>query len=163
MRRLALAAVAAALSTGSSALAAPAHVDVAIGPALQAKAEMVYGVRDVRDLADDLRRGVERRLADNSAYDGARIELTLTDAVPNRPTFKQLSDVPGLSFGSFGVGGASIEGRIVAADGRVSPVAYRYYETDIRYARQNTTWSDAQWTIQQFADKLARGKAYAER
>lgn len=163
MRLVSLAAAAMVLAAGSAATAAPAQVQVGVGPALQAKAEKVYGVRDVRELADDLRRDVETRLAHNSAYDGARIELTLTDAVPNRPTFKQMGDVPGLSFDSFGVGGASIEGRIVAPDGHVTPIAYRYYETDIRYARHVTTWSDAQWTFQQFTDKLARGEAYAKR
>jgi hypothetical protein len=163
MRILAIAAAVAALSAGSAAMAAPAQVRVAIGPELQAKAEKTYGVRDVRELADELQRDVERRLARSGAYDGARIELTLADAVPNRPTIKQLGDKPGLSYESFGVGGARIEGRIVAPDGRVTPVAYRYYETDIRYARHLGTWSDADWTIDRFADRLARGDAYASR
>jgi hypothetical protein len=163
MRLIAIAAAAAALSAAPAANAAPAAIHVAVGPELQAKAERVYGVREVRDLAEQLRRLVARRLANSDAYDNARIELVLTDAVPNRPTFKQLSDVPGLSSDSFGVGGAAIEGRIVAPDGQARPLAYRYYETDIRYARHVGTWSDAQWALQQFADKLARGDAYARR
>jgi hypothetical protein len=163
MRILAIAAATAALSVSSAAMAAPAQVQVDIGPKLQAKAEKTYGVREVRDLADELQRDVERRLAKTAAYDGAHIELTLVDAVPNRPTFKQMGDVPGLSYQSFGVGGAKIEGRIVSPDGRVTPVAYRYYESDIRYARNLGTWSDADWTFDQFAAKLAKGDAYASR
>jgi len=163
MRILALAAAAAALIAASPASAAPARVDVAVGPALQAKAEKVYGKREVQYLANELRRDVERRLANSNAYDDARIELTLTDAVPNRPTFKQLGDQPGLSFDSFGVGGATIEGRLITPDGRSTPLAYRYYETDIRYARNTATWFDAEWSFQQFAGDLARGKALASR
>jgi len=163
--RIVVLATSAVLAAGltSAAQAAPASVDVTVGPSLQAKAEKTYGVREVRDLADDLRRDVERRLAKTGAYDGARIELVLTDAVPNRPTFKQLADVPGLSLQSLGVGGARIEGRIVTADGRVTPVAYRYYESDIRYARHQSTWSDAQWTFDRFAHQLGRGQMVASR
>jgi hypothetical protein len=163
MRILAIAAAATTLSVGSAAMAAPAQVQVAIGPALQATAEKTYGVRDVRELAEELKSDVERQLARTHAYDDARIELTLVDAVPNRPTFKQMGDRPGLSFQSFGVGGAEIEGRIVTLDGRTTPLAYRYYETDIRYARHNSTWSDAEWTFQQFAGRLRRGDGYASR
>lgn len=163
MRLLILAAAAASLSMSSAASAAPAAIEVTIGPVLQAKAEKTYGVRDVRGLADELRRDLEQRLARSPAYEGARIELTLADATPNRPTFKQLGDLPGLSFGSFGLGGATIEGRVVAGDGSVTPLTYRYYETDIRNARHVTTWSDAQWTFQQFAGRLARAGANARR
>jgi len=163
MRILAIATAAVALSVSSAAMAAPAGVQVAIGPKLQAKAEKTYGVREVRDLADELQRDVEQRLAKTAAYDGAHIELTLVDAVPNRPTFKQMGDVPGLSYQSFGVGGAVIEGQIVTPDGRITPVAYHYYESDIRFARLEGTWSDAEWTFDQFTNKLARGDAYARR
>jgi hypothetical protein len=163
MRILAIAAAAAALSVSSAAMAAPAQVQVDIGPKLQAKAEKTYGVREVRDLADELQRNIEQRLAKTAAYDGARIELTLVDAVPNRPTFKQLGDVPGLSYQSFGLGGADIEGQVVTPDGRTTPVAYHYYENDIRYVHHVGTWSDAEWTFDRFAAKLARGDAYASR
>lgn len=163
MRLTLIAGAAALLAASSGAVAAPAAVQVSVGPELQAKAERVYGAHEVRELADQLRRSVERRLAANPAYDGARIELTLADVTPNRPTFKQMSDVPGLSFDSFGVGGAAIEGRVVAPDGHAAPVRYRYYETDVRYARHVGTWFDAQWAMQQFADMLAHGDAYASR
>ena len=90
---------------------------VTIGPELQEKAVETYGVRDVEDLANQLRKDVERELGRSGAYDGARIELTLVDAAPNRPTFKQLSDTPGLSLASFGLGGAKIEGQAIAPGG----------------------------------------------
>ncbi|PZQ54030.1 MAG: hypothetical protein DI570_23485, partial [Phenylobacterium zucineum] len=114
---------AALLSSAGLALAAPASVNVTVAPELQKTFDKTYGVREAAQLTTDLRQSVEKSLARSMAYEGARIELVLTDAKPNRPTFKQLSDTPGLSMESFGVGGASVEGRIIAADGAVTPVA----------------------------------------
>jgi hypothetical protein len=156
-------AAAALLSSATVALAGPASVDVTISPALQKKAVEKYGVRDVDRLAAELRKDVERELARTGAYDGARLELTLVDAVPNRPTFKQLSDTPGLSFESFGVGGARIEGQAVAPGGAVTPIKYSFYETDIRQSWGHSTWSDAEATINRFAYRLGRGQALATR
>ncbi|HEX2559922.1 hypothetical protein [Phenylobacterium sp.] len=167
MRTLALAA-AAALSLAPAAFASPlpsvSSVSVAIGPELQEKAEKTYGVRDVQRLADELQREAEQALARSGALGGGgRLELVLVDAKPNRPTFKQLGDTPGLSFQSFGVGGATIEGRAISADGAVTPISYRWYETDIRQAAYGSTWSDAEWTIERFAGRLGRGQALAQR
>jgi hypothetical protein len=162
MRTFALAA-AALLMSGSAALAAPASVTVDLSPKLQAKAQKTYGVKEVAKLADELRKDVQRELTKTGAYDGARVELTLVDAQPNRPTFKQLGDTPGLSYDSFGVGGAEIAGRAIAPDGTVTPLAYKWYETDIRFARANWTWSDATWTFDRFAGQLSRGRAIASR
>jgi hypothetical protein len=158
-----LLASAALLASATAAMAAPAAVTVAIGPELQAKAAKTYGVREVRALAADLRGDVERRLVRTGAYDDARVELTLVDVKPNRPTFKQLSDRPGLSMRSFGVGGASIQGRIVRADGTVQPVSYHWYETDIRQAYGQATWFDAHWTFNRFAHRLSKGEQLARR
>jgi hypothetical protein len=162
MRTLALAVVA-LLASGSAALATPASVTVTIGPELRVKAEKTYGVKEVDDLAQRLGKSVVRELTKTGAYDSAHVDLVLVDAVPNRPTFKQLGDTPGLSFQSFGIGGAKIEGSITTPDGRVIPVSYKYYEPDIRYAHANWTWSDATWTFDRFASRLGRGKALASR
>jgi hypothetical protein len=154
MRILALA-TAAALFGATAALAAPASVAVTIGPDLQAKAVKKYGVRDVNELAASLRKSVQSELNRSGAYDGAKIDLVLVDAKPNRPTFKEMGDKPGLSFLSFGVGGAKITGTATAADGTVTPLAYDWYENDIRWAQYNSTWTDAYTTFQRFAHKLA--------
>ena len=164
MRTLAIATAAllASASAGAAA-AAPASVSVTVGPELQAKAASTLGVREVNDLANDLRRTVEKQLARSSAYDGARIELELTDAQPNRPTFKQLGDTPGLSYQSFGLGGARIEGSAIAPNGHVTPLSYKYYESDIRDSLRGGTWADARWTFDRFANQLRRGDAVASR
>ena len=162
MRILSLSAATLLLSA-TAALATPAAVHVSIGPDLQAKAVKKYGVRDINDLADSLRKSVQTELNRSGAYDGGKIELTLVDAVPNRPTFQQMSDKPGLSFLSFGIGGARIEGQATAADGTVTPLAYKWYESDIRWAAYNATWTDAQTTISRFAHSLSRSQKLASR
>lgn len=162
MRTIAIATV--VLLAGATAVyAAPASVTVTVGPELQAKAAKTLGVRDVDELANQLKTEVVKRLAKTGAYDGARIELQLADVQPNRPTFKQLGDTPGLSYLSFGVGGARIEGHAIAPDGRVTPLSYAYYEPDIRWARLGGTWADAEWTIDRFAASLGRGEVVASR
>lgn len=162
MRTIALAAATAFLATGA-AVAAPATVSVTVGPELQKKALKTYGVKDVDRLAQNLRADVERELTKTGAYEGARIELVLVDVKPNRPTFKQMGDTPGLSYQSFGLGGAKIEGQAIAADGTVTPVGYRWYETDIGQTWYQATWSDAEWTFDRFATRLSRGQALASR
>lgn len=162
MRTLVIA-TAAVLASASSALAAPAAVTVTLSPEMQAQAVATLGEREVDDLAFGLLATVQRRLARTSAFDGERIELVLIDARPNRPTFKQLGDRPGLSYWSFGVGGAAIEGRAIAADGTVRPLNFQFYETDIRSARLGGTWADAQWAFNRFAYQLARGELVASR
>ena len=162
MRLIALSA-AALLASATAAFAAPADVSVTIGPELQTKAEKTYGVREVRDLADELRDSIVKSLARSGALQDTRIELTLVDAKPNRPTFRQLGDTPGLSLQSFGIGGAAIEGRIVRADGSTAPLAYKWYETDITQVYGHATWSDATWTFNRFARRLATGEEVARR
>lgn len=164
MRMIAMAAAAALLS-GVAGLthAAPATVDVRVGPELQAKAAKSYGLRDVNQLADELREHVQKELARTGAYTDSHIVLELTDAVPNRPTFKQLADNPSLSFDSFGTGGARIEGHVVNPDGHVTPVSYRDYDSSIQEVVNVPTWYEADWTIERFARDLVRGQAFARR
>jgi hypothetical protein len=162
MRLIALSA-AAILCSATAALAAPATVTVTIDPELQARFEEDYGVREAKVLTGDLQRSVERALARKGAHEDGRIELVLVDVKPNRPTFKQLSDTPGLSMESFGIGGATSGGRIVAADGAERAVNYSWYETDIRESYANWVWHDAEWTFDRFARRLARGQEVARR
>lgn len=155
--------IAAAALIAAPAWAAPAEVSVTIAPALQKTFKTQYGDREAVRLSDSLKASVERALADSAAHDGARIELQLVDVKPNRPTFKQLGDKPGLSMESFGVGGAAIKGRVVSSDGRETPLSYKWFETDIQNAYANWVWSDAEWAFDRFARKLAKGEALASR
>lgn len=161
--RLLLSTTFAAAALASAAFAAPASVTVNISPALQKEAGKTYGLVEVQRLADDLKRAVTRRLDETGVLEGARVELTLVDAKPNRPTFQQMRDKPGLSYLSHGVGGARIEGRATAVDGAVTPISYQWYETDIRNTWYQSTWGDASTAFERLASRLARGETYASR
>ena len=154
---LAAAGVAAALA--GAAHAQPAEVTVTLGDRLEREAgrELVHA--EVAEQARALEARLERELASNPAYEGARIHLVLTDVAPNRPTRQQLSDTPGLDYiRSFSVGGAAIEGEITTADGQVRPVRYDWYSHDIRDARYQSTWQDADRAFMRFSRRLAEGR-----
>jgi hypothetical protein len=151
-----------ALAWASAPLAAP-EVAVTVGPRLGEQATATYGQREVEQLAATLQGDVERALARTGAYSDSRIELILTDAKPNRPTAKQMADNPGLSFASFGVGGARIEGRAVAPDGSVRSLSYSWYETRINNAPYQSTWGDAEYAFDRFARELGKGVEVADR
>ena len=120
-----------------------------------------YGERDINRLADRLQRKIEKRLEKEGVVMDANadtvIRLVITDAKPNRPTFKQLSKNASLSYRSFGIGGASFEGEIIAAGGEtLGDLSYAWYESNIRDAAYGSTWSDANRAIDRFARKTAK-------
>jgi hypothetical protein len=156
MRIAALMSAAAVLAFAGAAQAQ--SVSVSIGPKLQAKADD-YGQRELDYLARDLQMAVERRVAGS----GGAYELTLVNAKPNRPTFEQLSDTPGLSMMSFGLGGAEVEGAYVGPDGSRTPISFRWYAHDIEWAQGETTWGDARTAFDKLAMRLAHGRLYAQR
>lgn len=158
MRRIAAVALSGLLlSAAPAAFAAsvPA-VSVSIGADLQKKADKSYGVRELDDLRSELTKDVLRAYARPAAAPVQRVDLVIEAATPNRPTFKQLGRV-GLSMHSVGLGGASITGRITAADGTVTPVSYHWFETDLRQEIGSVTWSDAYRAFDRFAARIARG------
>lgn len=165
MRLLVLASLV-ALAAGS-ATAAPlstvGSVEVTISPELQKKAADELGVKDVDRLAAELRRDVTRELERTGVLAGGRMELVLTDVRPNRPTFRQLGNQPGLSYESYGIGGATIDGQAVSVTGEVTPIHFQWYESDIGEAWTKSTWSDANYAFDRFAYRYGRGESYAAR
>ena len=164
MRNLAVFAPLAAVLAFSAApaMAEPALVSVSLGPDLQDKADEL-GAREVREQADRLAELVGRALAREGDLDGARIELVLTDLRPNRPTYQQLIDHPGLDgHRSRSIGGATIEGQITLADGRTLPVQYDWYSASLADVRGFHTWQDADRAYRRLADNIADGR-YARR
>lgn len=154
---LAAAGVAAALA--GAANAQPAEVTVTIGDRLDREATQGLGQAEVAQQARELEARLERDLASNPAYEGARINLVLTDVAPNRPTRQQMNDTPGLDYiRSFSVGGAAIEGEVITADGQVRPVRYDWYSHDIRDSRYMGTWQDADRAFTRFSRQLADGR-----
>jgi len=141
----------------AAASAQATDVVVRIGPELQAKARDL-GQRDLDRLARELEAGVERAVARSGRGDGGRLELTLVDVRPSRPTFEQMARRPGLSMESVSNGGAALEGVEIGADGRERPVRFSWYESDIRWAHARGTWSDAHRAFQMFARQYADGR-----
>ena len=145
------------------ACAAPT-VDITIGKDLQKKAHK-YGERELTYLRQDLTQSIQsmaKRQGD-PALDGAKFSLMIADAKPNRPTFQQMSDTTGLSWLSIGIGGASIEGSVTYADGRVIPVKYNWYDYDIYQAIGSNTWTAAERAFDMMAYKVARDGTTATR
>lgn len=160
MRKLALFAPLAAVLAFSAApaMAEPALISVSLGADLQEKAEDL-GPREVQEQADRLAELVGRALARENDLEGARIELVLTDLRPNRPTFQQLADRPGLDgFRSLSIGGAAIEGQIITADGRTLPVRYDWFSSNLADVRGIDTWADANRAYRRLALNLADGR-----
>lgn len=151
----------------SSVMAAPlstvGSVEVSISPELQKKAADDLGVRDVDRLAAELRRDVTRELERTGVLAGGRMQLVLTDVRPNRPTFRQLGNQPGLSYESYGIGGATIDGQAISVTGEVTPIHFQWYDSDIRQAWTKSTWSDANYAFHRFAYRYGRGESYAAR
>ena len=160
MRKLALFAPLAAVLAFSAvpAQAEPALVTVSLGADLQEKADEL-GPREVQEQADRLAELVGRALARDGDLDGARVELVLTDLRPNRPTFQQMADRPGLDgHRSRSIGGATIEGQITTADGRTLPVQYDWYSTSLADVRGINTWADADRAYRRLAINIADGR-----
>ncbi len=119
-----------------------------------------FGQRDLDKLTKRLKTKMQARLEKNgiTVNDNATtvLNLVITDAQPNRPTFKQLSKSVSLSTHSFGVGGAKFEGTLVNTSGEQGNVSYGWFETNIRDAQYGGTWSDAFRAIDNFARKTAK-------
>lgn len=163
MRKLAFFAPLAAVMAFSAApaMAEPALISVALGPDLQEKADEL-GPREVQEQADRLAELVGRALAREGDLDGARIELVLTDLKPNRPTFQQMADRPGLDgHRSRSIGGATIEGQITTADGRTLPVRYDWYSSSLADVWGVNTWSDADRAYRRLAVNLTDGRYFS--
>ncbi|WP_339931615.1 hypothetical protein [uncultured Brevundimonas sp.] len=159
MRNLAfLAPLAATLALAGAAQAQPAEVSVSIGPDLQEKiAEL--GPRDVQREVDRLAVTVRDALTKAGTLQGARIALVLTDLRPNRPTFEQMARRPGLDgHRSISIGGATVEGEVITADGQRLPVRYDWYSPTLADVYGYATWHDAERAFDRLAANLVAGR-----
>ncbi|MFC7378957.1 hypothetical protein [Brevundimonas sp. GCM10030266] len=158
MRKLAFILLFAAAAVVAGAAAAQPSVHVTLGDKLQEKTEEL-GVREVQEQADRLAELVSRALADDASLSGARIDLVLTELKPNRPTFQQAVDQPGLdTIRSISIGGAAIEGQITLADGTVQPVRYSWFSNTLSDVRGFSTWQDADRAYRRLGSNLAAGR-----
>ncbi|MGE0829515.1 MAG: hypothetical protein AB7O04_09205, partial [Hyphomonadaceae bacterium] len=158
-RTFAIAGLALAASSTLAFADPVAHPAITFAPELHAELQENYGEREARVLSGYVDRALQRELTRAGIQNrGIQIETTIIDARPNRPTFQQLIDRPGLdSMGSVSIGGAELSAVLRGADGQaLGEVRHRYYESDIRNVMSGSTWHDAQRAIGVFARKVAR-------
>lgn len=153
-----LAPLALAAAIATPVLAQAPQVTVTVGGDLTEDVQEL-GERDVDRQLARLQTVVERRLARDGALEGATINLVITDLKPNRPTFQQAADKPGLSIvDSISIGGATIEGEVITADGQRLPVRYSRFSSSLAEVRGYTTWQDADRAYERLADNLVSGR-----
>ncbi len=157
MRKLAFfAPLAATLAVAAMAQAQNPAVNVTIGPDLQRQVEKL-GDREVNEQIAALQAEVADALA--KRYPGATANLVLVDLKPNRPTFEQIRQTPGLDpIRSVSIGGAAIKGEIVTADGQAIPVQFSYFSDNIRDVWGYSVWRDADRAFERFGDQIERGR-----
>ncbi len=115
-----------------------------------------YGEREgetlTEDIIDDLDRAFER-----AGVAPAKVDITIVNAKPNRPTLEQLSQTPGLDgFRSISIGGMELVGTAYDADGNViATQEYEWFENHIDQVVGSSTWSDANRASRRFAKKFA--------
>lgn len=121
-----------------------------------------YGEKDLNRLTARLEKWTSKELEKKgvnvSSDSNLVLKLTLVDVRPNRPTQKQLSKQPGLSFNSFGNGGAEIEGELFAADGSsLGIISYGYFDTFLdEFDRNSAMWTEARRVMQRFSRRVAK-------
>ena len=103
-----LASIAAAGIAQAAQIGPVADVQITFGKDIQTKPR-IYGAKEKKHLETELREAVESKVG--TSRSGGRLELTIEDAKPNRPTWTQQSFEPSISYArSYGIGGARITG-----------------------------------------------------
>jgi len=121
-----------------------------------------YGEKDLERLTELLEKRMVKKFAKKGIIlsDDAPVtmRITIEDAKNNRPTFKQLSVQPSLSFNSFGTGGAELSADLIGQDGTsLGTMHYRYFEQDLRFNQQfSGIWQDANRSFARFANHAAK-------
>ena len=152
-------AILAATALASLAMALPASaltVDAKVSPEFQKKLDDDIGAREAATLTE----AVTRKVTDVFTARGIqadRVVVTIEDARPNRPTFQQASDKPGLDvMRSISIGGAKVSGVAFDASGKeIGRLDYNWYENDLSNVIGSATWTDARTTFARFANRFA--------
>lgn len=153
--RFVLAALA-GLALAAAPAASAMTVEAKISPAFQEKLDKDYGVREAKVLTSYLTSKIESHFT-RQGVKADRVVVTIEDAKPNRPTFEQVSEKPGLDpIRSISLGGAHITGIAYDASGKeIGTLDYDWYETSLENTVASTTWTDARWSIDRFARRFA--------
>jgi hypothetical protein len=142
----------------ASAQPAPTVRDVAISQDLQKKIEKDYGLQEADYLKGDLQRLVEQSLLEAGQTKVAWVSLTISDAKPNKPTFKQLTKNTSLSFAdSLSLGGAKVEAKLYDSSGALlGTVKHSYFSNSLADVTALSTWTDANRAFNGAAYKIKK-------
>ncbi|HRO03397.1 MAG TPA: hypothetical protein PLS69_07325 [Terricaulis sp.] len=143
----------------ASAASAQTLEQVSYSPEFQTELQDELGIREGEYLRENITRAIDRAIARrNVAASGVRIDVVIEDAQPNRFTMQQMRTRPGVDpLRSVSVGGAELRAVLRAPDGAVlTEVEHRRYSDSLRdLFFEPLTWTDANRTIRQFAEKVA--------
>jgi hypothetical protein len=120
----------------------------------------LYDQTDVESLKRSLYKMVSNNLKNKELMDpqGAKLEITLVEITPNRPTLAAMTKRSGLSYQSFGIGGAELDARFVAQDGTdIGSMHFRWRQTQLdQFSQGQSTWYDAKQGFLKFANRLVK-------
>lgn len=121
-----------------------------------------YGEREIEylleEMKEDIAKNFSKRGLSLSETAPTVLRITINEVKPNRPTFNQLSDEPGLSFQSFSVGGADVSAEIITGNGSVLGTAeYDYFSNfNDRPFRGVGIWTDTNIAFARFSKQLSK-------
>jgi len=149
----------AASALAALAMAMPAAaltVEAKVSTEFQKKLQDDFGVREAGTLTDSLTRKVTTVFTERGIA-ADKVVVTIEDAKPNRPTFQQVSEKPGLDpMRSISIGGARVSGIAYNAAGQeIGRLDYDWYETSLENVVASTTWTDARTSFDRFARRFA--------
>lgn len=115
-----------------------------------------YGEREGERLQEDIIEDLDQAFT-KAGVSPARVDVTIVDAKPNRPTYEQLTGRPGLdAIRSISIGGMELVGTAYDAEGNVvATQEHEWFESDIRLVFGSGVWGDANRASRRFANRLA--------
>lgn len=118
-----------------------------------------YGVRELDILRNDMTKEMSTDLSNAGYVIGSAgaytLRVTIEDARPNRPTMRQLSKQPSLSYRSIARGGAQMTAELLDVNGNVVGTSqYGWYDSFLDDYPKGT-WSEAERAFSRYASKTA--------
>ena len=148
--------IAAASALALAPFANAVEVNVSFSEDFSEKLAEDYGEREGEYLTREITEDIQEAFED-AEIKPARVDVTILDAKPNRPTFEQLTDEPSLSATrSRSIGGMDLSAVAFDADGNeLGTEAYDWFSSSLRDVVVASTWSDAGRASRRFANRLS--------
>ena len=144
--------IGAVLTASSASFAQGEQINIVFDKKLEKKFAEDYGDKEKGVIADIIKQEIAKKFSGKDY----RYEISINELTPNRPTMQQMDNKPGLSYQSFGVGGANLSGKVFDQAGNlIAETKYDYYSNDIWHSQYDWTWHDAEWAVESFVKKLA--------